>query len=116
MYNVQSYNVQSYNVQSYNVQSYNVQSYNVQSYNVQSYNVQSYNVQSYNVQSQHIHVFFVVLFTCISNIFIKVQPMSVLHADPMADVFFGTSADVRSDVFSRHKQCPQKRKLVLTYH
>ena len=27
----------------------------------------------------------------------KVQPMSVLPADPMADVFFGTSADVRSD-------------------
>ena len=47
---------------------------------------------------------------------IKDQPMSVLPADPMADVFFGTSADVRSDVFSRHKQCPQKRKLVLTYH
>ena len=46
----------------------------------------------------------------------KVQPMSVLPADPMADVFFGTLADVRSDVFSRHKQCPQKRKLVLTYH
>ena len=34
----------------------------------------------------------------------KDQPMSVLPADPMADVF------------SRHKQCPQKRKLVLTYH
>ena len=27
----------------------------------------------------------------------KDQPMSVLPADPMTDVFFGTSADVRSD-------------------
>ena len=27
----------------------------------------------------------------------KDQPMSVLPADPMADGFFGTSADVRSD-------------------
>ena len=31
------------------------------------------------------------------NAISKDQPMSVLPADPMADVFFGTSADVRSD-------------------
>ena len=31
-------------------------------------------------------------------VWVKVQPMSVLPADPMADVFFLTSADVRSDL------------------